>query len=219
MTRAGRVAPLVVCLVLTGCTRVIDDARPRADVPVGPIPVTQVLDLVSPDGRTRTDSDADLFITVEPERCAGLSREVEPPFIVDGRPAAQSGAVWDVPEEVGGAGIVELVGVYPTTFDAAAAITTVRRTIDSCRGTVLSVRGTDGSSLDFEVLPPVESGSADIVLWSMNASSGWACDNAFTAAFNAAIEITTCNVANGFDVLAMAKSARERIEALANTTA
>ena len=219
MTRAGQVVPLVVCLVLVGCTRVIDDARPRADVPVGPIPATQVIDLVSPDGRTKTDSDGNLFITVEPERCAGLAREVEPPFIVDGHPAAQSGAVWDVPEEAGGAGIVELVGVYPTTYDAAAAIATVRRTIDSCRGTTLSVRGTDGSHLDFDVLPPVDSGSADIVLWSVNDSSGWACDNAFTAAFNAAIEITTCNVTNGFDVLAMAKAARQRIEALANTTA
>ncbi|BBY26928.1 hypothetical protein GCM10023114_53180 [Mycolicibacterium sediminis] len=210
---------LVVCLVLAGCTRVIDDARPRADVPVGPIPVTQVDDLVSPEGKTRTDSDGNLFVAVDPERCAGLSREVEPPFIVAGRPAAQSGAVWDAPEEVGGAGIVELLGVYPTTFDAAAAIATVRRTIDSCRGTVLSVRGTDGSHFDFDVLPPVDSGSADIVLWSVNDPSGWACDNAFTAAYNAAIEITSCNVTNGFDVLAMAKAARERIEALANTTA
>jgi hypothetical protein len=56
------------------------------------------------------------------------------------------------------------------------------------------------------------------VLWSFHAVD-WACDSAFVAAHNAAIEISTCGPVNGYDVLSLAREALDRIEALANTTA
>ena len=70
----------------------------------------------------------------------------------------------------------------------------------------------------FELLPPVDSGSPEIVLWSFKAVD-WACDSAFVAAHNAAVEISTCGPVNGYDVGALAEDALKRIEALANTTA
>jgi hypothetical protein len=75
-----------------------------------------------------------------------------------------------------------------------------------------------GSRYQFKLLPQVESRSPDIVVWSFQAVD-WACDNAFVAAHNAAIEITTCGPRGGYDVLSLAKQAVQRIEALANTTA
>ena len=76
----------------------------------------------------------------------------------------------------------------------------------------------EGQVLYFRPLPPEDSGSPEIVLWSIAGS--WACDNAFIAAHNAAVEITTCGDANGDDdVLSLAEDALERIERLANTTA
>ncbi len=48
--------------------------------PVGPISPLQVGDLLSPE---IFNKEGNLFATVEPERCAGVAREVDPPFIVD----------------------------------------------------------------------------------------------------------------------------------------
>jgi hypothetical protein len=56
------------------------------------------------------------------------------------------------------------------------------------------------------------------VLWSFKGDD-WACDNAFVAAHNAAIGISTCAYANGYDVLSLARDALKRIEKLVNTTA
>ena len=58
----------------------------------------------------------------------------------------------------------------------------------------------------------------DIVLYAF-AAPDWACDNAFTAAHNAAVRISTCGKVNGYDVLSLARDALKRIEKLANTTA
>jgi hypothetical protein len=75
-----------------------------------------------------------------------------------------------------------------------------------------------GREYHFRLLPPVNSGSPDIVLWSFKADD-WACDNAFVAAHNAAVRISTCASVNGYDVLSLARDALERIDKLANTTA
>jgi hypothetical protein len=64
----------------------------------------------------------------------------------------------------------------------------------------------------------VNSDSPDIVLWSFKAAD-WACDDAFVAAHNAAVRISTCAQVNGYDVLSLALDALRRIEKLANTTA
>ena len=44
-------------------------------------------------------------------------------------------------------------------------------------------------------------------------------DNAFVAAHNAAIRISTCATVNGYDVRSLARDALKRIEKLANMTA
>ena len=60
--------------------------------------------------------------------------------------------------------------------------------------------------------------SPDILLWSFRADD-WACDSAFVAAHNAAIEISTCGPSGGYPVVNLAEEALKRIENLANTTA
>ena len=56
------------------------------------------------------------------------------------------------------------------------------------------------------------------LIWE-NTAADWACDNAFVAAHNAAVRISTCAKVNGYDVLSLARDALKRIEKLANTTA
>ncbi|MET0474436.1 MAG: sensor domain-containing protein [Mycobacterium sp.] len=202
----------LAALLLGGCTRVVDDARPQRERPVSPIAAGQVEDLLSKD--VLPDSEPDLFATVDPERCAAVAQEVHAPFIFDAKPAASSGGDWDDDE----AGIVEIVGVYHSDFDPTAAVDRVRRTIESCRDQELRITASSGATVDLRVQPRSDSDSPQIALWSLTKTQGEDCDDAFIAAHNAAIEITTCWAPGGYDVLALARDALTRINALADMT-
>jgi hypothetical protein len=205
---------LVLGVVLGGCTHVVDTPQPRPESPVAPIPVLQVGDLLS---ASVQDKEGNQFITVEPEECRGTALEVDPPLIFDLDPAATDGGHW-VSDEGRYVVVDEAVGVYHAGFDPKGAVAEARRAIESCRDVPFTVTDMRGREYDFRLLPQVNSGSPDIALWSFD-SVGWACDNAFVAAHNAAIRISTCGPSNGYDVLSLARNALKRIEKLANTTA
>jgi hypothetical protein len=191
----------------------VDPPEALPGIPVTPIAAGQVADLMS---KNIEEQDGNLFVTVEPVRCAGVAQEVDPPFIFDNNPVAHDGGHWVEPGNPE-TYIEEMVGVYRANFDAGAALADAQATIDSCQGAPFTVTSMGGRSYDFELLPPRDSGSPDIVLWSFR-GAGWACDNAFVAAHNAAIEITTCSEVNGYDVQTLADEALQRIEALADNT-
>lgn len=205
---------VALCIALVGCTKMVDPPRALPGIPVAPIPAGQVADLMS---KNVEEQDGNLFVSVEPARCSGVAQEVDAPFIFDHNPAAHDGGHW---VQAGNPQIFveEIVGVFRANFNAEAALADARRIIESCQGVTFTVTSMTDRSYDFRLLPPRESGSPDIVLWSFT-SPDWACDNAFVAAHNAAIEITTCAEANGYDVTALAEDALKRIEALANTVA
>jgi hypothetical protein len=181
---------------------------------VAPITALQVADLLSPSVQ---DKDGNQFITVTPRECDGMAREVDPPLVFDLDPAATDGGHW-VSDEGRHVVVDEAVGVYHANFDPNRALEAARRVVESCRDIPFTVTDMRGRAYHFTLLPQVDSGSPDIVLWSFD-SAGWACDNAFVAAHNAAIRISTCGPTNGYNVLALARDALKRIEKLANTTA
>lgn len=204
---------LLLGFALAGCAHEVDPAQLRSKVPVAPITAQQVDDLMSPSVQNK---DGNLFVTVEPGECNGVAREVNPPLIVDQGPAATDGGHW-VTEDGRGVYIEELAGVYRADFDARAAIANAKRTLEFCRGVPFTVTSMRGRTYAFRLLQ-VTSDSPDILLWSYRGDD-WACDNAFVAAHNAALEIATCSPVNGYDVLSLARDALKRIERLANTTA
>lgn len=206
---------LCLCLPLVGCTRVIDSPPPSAGPPVAPITAGQIEDLLSEDAQK--GDDGNLFTTVDPADCAGVAKEVDAPFVFDAEPAAHSGGHFEA--DAGGRVVYveEIVAVYRADFDARARITDVDGTLSSCRGTPLTITAMDGGSYVFRMSQAQESPAPEILLWSFTADS-WACDNAFVAAYNAAIEITTCSEVNGYDVSTLADEALKRIDKLANTT-
>ena len=205
------VAVAVVCLVLAGCTREVDAPRPKREPPVAPITAAQAVDLLSKDAQQ--GDDGNLFATVEPDECSGVAREVDAPFIFDPKPAAHEGGHWETDE----VSVEEIVGVYRVDFDPRAALDQAKRTIESCGDDSLTVTTIEGDVDVYRMLPQVGSGSPDVLVWSFK-TDGWACDNAFVAAHNAAVEITACAEANGYDVRALAQDALKRIETLANMT-
>jgi hypothetical protein len=181
---------------------------------VAPISALQVSDLLS---NKVQDRDGNLFITVEPKECSGMAREVDPPLIFDLDPAATDGGHW-VTDDGRNVVIDEAAGVYHADFDPQRALADTARTIESCRNVPFKVTDMRGRDYHFGLLPQVNSGSPDIVLYSFQAPD-WACDNAFIAAHNAAVRISTCGKVNGYDVLTLAEDALKRVEKLANTTA
>jgi hypothetical protein len=179
---------------------------------VAPITALQVSELLSTKVQ---DRDGNLFATVEPQECSGHALEVDPPLIFDLDPAATDGGHW-VSDD--GVVIDETAGVYHANFDSTRALSEAKRTIESCRNLPFTITDMRGREYHFRLLPQVNSGSPDIVIWSFQAPD-WACDNAFVAAHNAAIRISTCAEVNGYNVLLLARDALKRIEKLANTTA
>ena len=107
----------------------VDTPQPQPEPPVAPISALQVGDLLSPSVQ---DKDGNLFVTVEPDDCSGVAREVDPPFIFDLDPAATDGGHW-VADDGRDVFIEEMVGVYPADFDPKEALAEAMRTIESCR--------------------------------------------------------------------------------------
>ncbi|MCH9734017.1 MAG: sensor domain-containing protein [Actinomycetia bacterium] len=198
--------------VLTGCTREVDNPTPRPANPAAPISELQVADLLS---AKVLGGDGNLFVTAEPERCSGLAQEVEPPFLEAHHPLATDGGHWNTDD--GATYVEEMVAVYRFDFDPARALDTVRKAIQTCTDTALTVTTMSGRIHTFAVSPAAESPQGSIG-WSLRGAN-WNCDNVFVANHNAAIEITTCGATGGYDVGALADDALKRIDALANTTA
>ena len=207
LAAAGSVA------LVAACTRHIDDATPTAGSIAAPVLATQVADLLSPNVR---GEEGNLFAVVEPQRCAGLAREVEPPFIQAHRPLATDGGHWTTTD--GAVYIEEMVAVYRYDFDAAAALDLVRRTIDECRDQTLTVTTMKDRTYLFDVAPANAPQPESGVLWQLRAVD-WNCDNTFVAAYNAAVEITACGESGGPGIADLAEEALARIEALADTAA
>ena len=208
-------ASTVPVLVLAGCTRTVDNPQARPQAPIGPIGAGQVADLLSPDV---FDKDGNLFATVTPERCAGVAREVDPPFLTDHDPEAQDGGHWST--DAGGVDAVveEMVAVYPSDFSAADAVAAARIAVQECTGTDVTVTTMMGRTYTFDVQQDPQQAPDGSVLWSLRAPD-WNCDNLFVAAHNAAIEITSCGSAGGIDTATAAADALARIEKLADNTA
>lgn len=202
---------LLLGFTLGACTQEVEPPRPPAQ-PVAPITALQVGDLLS---RNVQDRDGNLFVSVEPQQCSDHALEVDPPLIFDLDPVATDGGHW-VSED--GVVIDETAGVYHASFDAKRALAEAAQTVEACRDIPFTITDMNGREYQFGLMPQVDSGSPDIVLWSFRAPD-WACDNAFVAAHNAAVRISTCAETNGYDVLSLAEDALKRIEKLANTTA
>ena len=163
------------------------------------------------------DKDGNQFITVEPEDCSGMAREVEPPFIFDLDPAATDGGHW-VADDGRQVVVEEMVGVYHADFDPKRALAEARRTIESCRDVPFTVTNMRGREYHFRLLPQVNSGSPDIVLWSFTATTGPVTTHSSPHTTRPSGSRRVDHV-NGYDVLSLARDALERIEKLANTTA
>lgn len=205
---------LTLAIALAGCTQVVDKP-PKPAPPVAPITAGQAVDLLS---SSVEKYDGNLFTTVDPDKCAGVAKEVDPPFIFDRDPAATDGGHWMVDDVGRELYMEEMVGVYRADYDAKEALGQAKRVLQDCQGVPFAVTDMNGRSYEFTLMPLQASSSPNILLWSFKASD-WACDSTLVAAHNAAIQISACGAVGGYPVQTLASEALNRIEMLANTTA
>lgn len=213
-----RATPVLLCAVLSlvGCSPSEDKKKTAApDRRVGPILADLSSELLSPQSDKKHKNPEEVaFVGVDPANCAGAAQEVDPPFLMHDPVAVNNGS-W-AQNEGRISMIEEIASVYHSDFEPARAIAEAAKSLDSCQGTTFTIRTRVSDAGQYRLLPRKDSGSPDILLWSFSsASRAWACDNALVAAYNAAVEITTCSYANGTDVLALAKGALDRINKLA----
>ena len=213
-----RATPLLLCaaLSLAGCSP--HEGKKKAsdsDRGVGPIIADLSPELLSPQSDKKHKNPEEVaFVGVDPANCAGAAQEVDPPFLMHDPVAVNNGS-W-AQNEGRMSMIEEIVGVYHSDFEPEQAIAEAAKSLDSCQGTTFTIRTRVGDAGRYRLLPRKDSGSPNILLWSFSsATRDWACDNALVAAYNAAVEITTCSYTNGTDVLTLAKGALERINKLA----
>ncbi len=215
----GKGLALVLALALAGCTRIVDDARPLAQS-TGRTHLrgyrSETCSARTSSGRTTTTPTCSPRSS--PRSAAGISREVDPPFIFDAAPAAHR---WRA----------LLRRVQPVRLrrgDGGRLPHRLRRPRRDSRGQtqhrVLPERH-DGGDHHARRKCSTSASCPKSIPDRLTSCSGpstastWACDNAYVAAHNAAVELTTCGDVNGYDVLTLAKDALKRIETLVNTVA
>ena len=112
-----------------------------------------------------------------------------------------------------------MVGVYPADFEARGALDAARRTIESVpRHTLARHDHANEPARTSSGRPPNRFGLNQYRA-CLSTAADWACDNAYVAAHNAAVGISTRGPVNGYDVSSLAQDALGRIEALAHMTA
>ncbi|MGL6236755.1 MAG: sensor domain-containing protein [Segniliparus sp.] len=210
--------PLVLCAALSLVSCSPHESKKKAADPdrgVGPIVAGLSPELLSPQSDKKHKNPEEVaFVSVDPANCAGAAQEVDPPFLMHD-PVALNNGSW-AQNEGRMSMVEEIAGVYHSDFEPEQAISSAAKSLDSCQGATFTIRTRISDAGKYRLLPHQDSGSPNILLWSFSSvSRDWACDNALVAAYNAAVEITTCSFSNGTDVLALAKGALERINKLA----
>jgi hypothetical protein len=219
---------LLACVVLAGCTVVVDGtpgAAPRGLASSGVIRPAQLPDLltpsaafsVTPDGPlTEQDMQSALFKGADPAQCQGVVGFGHYPLFPSdytGREArTQDDSVTNTHQ------LLEVSATYPDDFNASAFLDSVRNAVSGCQFPV-AAWGDDEKKVT--VTPdPLVAGSADVAQWTTNlVGDNWVCDFAVIAKANVISQIVTCSVDHSIDNQALVAKRIKKIDELLNSTA
>ncbi|GAB3022353.1 sensor domain-containing protein [Mycobacterium bourgelatii] len=219
---------LVLCIALAGCTSVVGGtptAAPRGAGPSGPIQPSQLDDLLTPSASfsvvpnhplTEDDMQAALFIGADPAKCHGavaFGRFPLFPSNYTGREArTQQDHLKDQHQ------LLEVSAAYPSNFDAAGFLASVRNTVSGCQHPV-SAWADDERRMT--VTPAALMPSAPEIVHWMTTLNGqrWICEFAVIAKANVVSEIVTCSPDRSVDINPLATKRLEKINQLLSFTA
>lgn len=219
---------LVVCVTLAGCTSVVagsPKAGKRGGASNGPIFPSQLVDLLTPSQSlsvvagsplVELDMQSALFSGADPAECqgvAGYGGYALFPTNYTGREArTQSDALQNQHQ------LLEVSATYPSGFNAAGFLDSVRKTVSGCQHPITSW-GNDQRKVTVEPAA-LQPSSAEVAQWSTKLQGDqWICDFAVIAMANVVSQIVTCSPDHSVDIKALVAKRIKKIEELINSTA
>lgn len=214
-------------VALAACTRAVDGA-PTPGTPgaatSGLIQPAQLVDLLTPSeslamvpGMPLTEHDLQsvLFVGAAPAQCHGVVGFGHYPLF----PTNYTGreARTQVDNAADRHQLLEASATYPSDFDAAHFLDSVRKTVSDCQHTVIAW-GDDERKRPVKPASLIP-GSADVAHWTTNLSdSQWICDFAIIAKANVVSQIETCSADRSFDIQPLITKRLKEIEDLLEST-
>ena len=184
---------------------------------VAPIAADSIGRLFEPGHFDASGLSENMYSSASPPECRGLVLEVDSPLLMRNQ-AATASAIAPKPGDTEHSQIVEIAAVYPESFSATDLIAEAAKTRDRCQGTAITGSTQGGGNSTFQLIGQPDSGSPNILLWTLSAvGKSWFCNNALVAAHNAAVEITSCYPSPAPGMKEFAQSVLRRIDSQART--
>jgi hypothetical protein len=197
---------------------------PPRTTAVGPILPAQLPDLLTPSSSLSVaqgsplfegDMQASLFAGAEPAQCLGATAYGTYPLFphdYTGREArTQEDTVQNQHQ------LLEVSATYPSNFDAAGFLATVRKTVSDCQIPV-TAWGDDNKKLTVApgpLLPTVP----DVVHWTTKiVGDQWTCDFSVIAKANVVSQLVTCSPDRSIDNEALVTKRLAKIDELLHST-
>jgi hypothetical protein len=193
---------VALCIVLAGCSRVVGGAPApaiRGAVAGALIQPAQLTDLLTPSGSlavmpgsplAEDDVQAILFVGADPAQCHGVVGYGHYPLFPSNYTGREARTQLDNAKSQHQ--LLEVSATYPSDFDAARFLDSVRKTVSGCQHAVTAWADDERKSTvtPGRLIP----GSPDVAHWTTNLSGEqWICDFAVIAKANVVSQIETCS--------------------------
>ena len=228
LSRAACSFALVLCIALAGCSSVVagaPKAAKRRGASNGPIFPSQLVDLLTPsmsisvgtgNPLSEQDMQAALFVGADPAECQGVAGYGHYPLFPSnytGREArTQNDGAKDQHQ------LLEVSATYPSGFDAAGFLDSVRKTVSGCQRPI-TAWGDDQRKMTVNPTPLVPT-ATEVAQWGTKlAGEQWFCDFAVIAKANVVAQLVTCSPDHSIDIQALVTKRLKKIEELLNSTA
>ncbi len=225
---AVRSLVLLLCLLLVGCSRLTGgspERQQRASGPGGPIQPAQLDQLLTKSAALSVvpgvplieyDLQSSLFVGADPADCHGVVGFGHFPLFPTDYTGREARTQMDLGQNQHQ--LLEVSATYPTDFDAAAFLDSLRKKVTTCQQPV-AAWGDDQKRVTVRPAPLIPE-SSDIAHWATTlVGDQWICDFAVVALANVVSEIVTCSADRSIDNQAITAGRLKKIEELLNSTA
>lgn len=219
---------LASCVLLTGCSTVVDGtakAAQRGASNSGPIYPSQLVELLTPSKSlsvesgnplSEQDMESALFVGADPAECQGVAGYGRFPLFpknYTGRDARTQADSLKSQHQ-----LLEVAASYPSGFDAAGFLNSVRKTVSGCQHPI-TAWGDNEHRMTVNPTALVPS-SPEVAQWSTNlVGQHWVCDFAVIAKANVVAQIVTCSADHSVDIQTLITKRLEKINQLINSRA
>lgn len=226
--RTVRSLMVLVCVALSGCSTVVGGSPKAASNHAragGPIQPSQLDDLLTPSSSfsalpdkplVEDDMQSALFIGADPAECHGVVAFGRFPLFPTNYTGREARTQQD--HQASQHQLLEVSATYPTGFDAAAFLDSVRKEVTECQHPV-TAWGDSGRRMTVNPSPLVQS-PPEVAQWATNlAGQQWVCEFAVIAKANVVAQIVTCSPDRSIDTQALVTKRLKKIDELLKSTA